>query len=253
MFRSFLVVVLIFFSFSGYSQRWKLTRYEGILGIGTTSYFGDIGGSASRNNWFGLKDVQLLATRPSIYFGARYKLDYNQAIKFNIVWGWLSGTDKNSVNAWRGYSFNTLISEQTIQYEYSLIAEDRRRFSYAFFSRHGMANNYSKINFYGLIGAGGLFYNPKFNGNLVDPKNEIVNNSPGYTLVGFGGLGIKLIYDHQYAFGFEFGGRYAFSDYLDGFTTKFSHHNDVYYFGVFNLVYRIKTSRRGYPILFKRF
>ena len=116
-----------------------------------------------------------------------------------------------------------------------------------------MMNNYSKINFYLLAGAGGLFYAPKFQGNLIYPKYETASNSPGYTLVGFGGVGIKFIYDHRYAFGFEFGGRYAFSDYLDGFTTKFSHANDVYYFGVFNLVYRIKTSRRGYPIIFKRF
>jgi hypothetical protein len=246
-------LILMTIPLSALAQKWKLTRYEAIIGIGTTNYFGDIGGSADKNSWFGIKDISLLRTRASLYAAARYKIEHDKAIKLSVTFGWLNGTDKGSKNASRNYSFNSFISEQTLQFEYSFLAEDRRRYSFALFNRRGMMNNYSKINVYGFLGVGGLFCIPSFKGILVNPESEIVQKTSFYTGVIPAGIGLKLIYNNRYALGFEFGGRYVFSDVIDGLTSSYSKAKDIYYFGVFNLVYRIKTDRKGRPIIFRRF
>jgi hypothetical protein len=63
-----------------------------------------------------------------------------------------------------------------------------------------------------------------------------------------GGVGTTLIYNPNLNFGLEFGGRYAFSDFLDGYSSpQFSKANDVYYFLNFTLTYKLKTGPRGWP------
>jgi hypothetical protein len=223
-----------------------------MLGVGETNFFGSIGGSKYTNNWYGLRDIDFLSTRPSFYGAARYKILQDQAIKISVIIGWLSATDKGSKNEKRGFSFNSYISEQSIVYEYSFLKEDVKRTSYALFSRRGMMNNYSKFNGYIFAGVGGLLYKPVFSGHPT-PKVDFINTTPGYTAVIPGGIGFKMIYNNYYAIGIEFGARYSFSRYLDGFTSKYSKANDLYYFGEFSIVYRIKTSRKGYPIIFSRY
>jgi hypothetical protein len=47
--------------------------------------------------------------------------------------------------------------------------------------------------------------------------------------------------------GFEFGRRIVFSDYIDGISTKWSKANDAYYFGLFQVTYKLNTNRKGIP------
>ena len=61
---------------------------------------------------------------------------------------------------------------------------------------------------------------------------------------------LKYIIDSKWVLGFELGGRFTSTDFLDGFSPLTSNFNDVYYFTVLNLIYKIKTDRRGFPILF---
>ena len=168
-----LTLLFLLCTLSGFSQKWKLTRYEAMLGVGETNFFGSIGGSKYANNWLGLRDINLLRTRPSFYGAARYKVLQDQAIKFNLIIGWFSATDKGSRNEKRGYSFNTYMSEQSIVYEYSFLKEDVKRTSYALFSRRGMMNNYSKFNGYIFGGLGGLFYAPVFKGTPNPKKSQV--------------------------------------------------------------------------------
>jgi hypothetical protein len=252
--KTLIIIFISLLSFSGFAQKWKLTRYEAIVGIGTSNFFGDIGGYPNGQNWYGLKDINIFNTRPTLYFGARYKLKQDQSLKFNLIFAWLSGKDNPSVNYQdaRKYSFNSFVSEQSLQYEYYFVKEDRHRFSFALFNRRGMINNYSKIGLYGFAGLGGLFYWPNVTGN-IKPAYGLPNNNTGYAMVFPVGIGVKLIYSNKYAFGFEFGGRYSLSDRIEGLATQQSKFNDVYYFGIFNLVYRIKTTIRGYPMIFNSY
>ncbi len=58
---------------------------------------------------------------------------------------------------------------------------------------------------------------------------------------------LTLVYSPNFNFGLELGGRYAFTDYLDGYTSQFSKANDVYYFLNFTITYKLKTGPHGLP------
>jgi hypothetical protein len=51
----------------------------------------------------------------------------------------------------------------------------------------------------------------------------------------------------DYNVGLELGGRYTFSDYLDGYTSQHSRSNDVYYFFNVTFTYKLLTGKNGLP------
>ena len=260
MYRRLLVLMLLVLPGLVYAQKWKLTRYEASAGIGFVNYFGDVGGSASADNLFGLKDLSILSTRPSFVAMARYKVAQDMAVKLHLGFLWMSGNDKGSLNGnlGRNYSFNTIGFEHTIQFEYSFLAEDRRSFSFALFNRRGMINNYSKMSAYLFAGIGGLAYKPYFKGELKTTFDKL-DGGFHYAPVGAGGVGVKYIIDNYLSLGLEFGGRYLFADNIEGISkvepdkAHVNLANDIYYFGNISIIYRIKTSRQGYPILFRKY
>jgi hypothetical protein len=249
-----LLLVLIFSCTALTAQKWKLKRYEALIGVSSVNYFGDIGGSPTENNWFGIKDIQLLQTRPSIYVGARYKIRHNIAVKANFTFGFMSGSDEGTYHQTgpndRNWAFTARIFEPSAQFEYSILSEEYRYRTAALFNKKGMLNNYSKFNVYVFGGVGAVKAWPK-------PNDEMVNSpvyEPDYKSFGLvipAGLGLKYVISSYWSMGAEFGGRWTTNDYLDAYGNPlFSKYNDIYYFAVVNAIYRIKTSRRGYPIIF---
>ena len=247
-----MVLILALLSMDGMSQKWKLRRYEALAGVGTTHYFGTIGGSAEQSNLFGLKDIDITSTRPSFYGGIRYKLRDNVAVRGNFLYGFIHGDDAGSKNVERNAVFNSTIMEPSLQLEISLISEEQKHRSAALFNKRGMVNNFSRINLYGFGGLGGVFTNVKPLNDLekhasYDPVN-LKNNG----LVILGGGGLKYVLSSDLSLGFEFGARYTTSKYLDGLHPLTAKAPDMYYFALFNVVYRVRTSRTGAPILFRR-
>jgi hypothetical protein len=234
----------------GDAQRWKLRRYEALFGVGILNYFGDIGGAATNDNWFGLKDLSIKHTRPSFYLGTRYKIRENMAVKLNLMYGFIAGDDAGSKNNDRGYEFTSSIFEPSLQYEFSIISEEKRYSSSALFNKRGMVNNYSQINLYLYAGIGGVFYNPKVNDAMLNAPAY----DPGFSKRGLVlpvGIGLKYVINQNWSIGGEFGVRFTATDYLDAYShPKFSKANDLYYFGFVNGIYRIRTSKSGAPILF---
>ena len=256
-----IILIFSFFCISSFAQKWKLTRYEAIIGIGTANYFGDIGGTADENNWYGLKDIEILSTRPALVVGARYKILQDLSVKLNLATIMISGSDAGSKNDTRNHSFNTYGLEHSLQLEYSFISEDARQRSFAYYNRRGMLNNFSRKSVYAFGGVGGFAALPYFTKG-ADYSTDVIDDSFNYTGVLLSGLGVKMIWNNYISIGAEFGVRYAFNDFLDGFQNpKFGHEwffgmlnvNDIYYFTSVNLIYRIKTSRKGYPILFRNY
>jgi len=247
-----LIIIFSLVSLEGMSQKWKLRRYEALAGVGTTHYFGTIGGSADETNLFGLKDIDLLGTRPSFYGGIRYKIRPNMAARVNFIYGYIHGDDAGSRNEERNAAFTSRIMEPSAQFEYSIISEEQKHRSAALFNKRGMVNNYSRINFYIFAGVGGVFAK-------VTPLKDLENHadfdpamlkSTGLAIPAGGGL--KYVLSSDLSIGFEFGGRYTTSKYLDGLHTRTAKAPDMYYFALFNVVYRVKTSRTGAPIIFRR-
>jgi hypothetical protein len=246
------------------------------MGIGSANQYGDIGGAMSLQNWYGLKDIQIGKTRPSLTFGVRYKLNGFMAAKLNLYTGFLAGNDKNSKNELtRNYAFKGTIYEGSVQYEYYLISEVRKLASGALYNKNGMLNDYFNINLYLFAGVGGVYANSKvidnsttdpFNDNqykLFDGDGYLIKDTYwsdiGHSKLGLVvpfGVGVKYVYSHDWSFGAEFGRRYTSSDYLDGYAANQKNvqnkSKDVYDFMTLSVIYRINTDRRGLPILGRR-
>jgi hypothetical protein len=252
--RVFPIILLIVFSLpqEGNAQRWKMKRYEATFGVGFLNYFGDIGGAATSDNWFGIKDLSIKHTRPSLYLGARYKIRENMGLKLNLMYGFIAGDDEGSKNNDRGFKFTSGLFEPSIQYEYSLISEEKRYKSSALFNKSGMVNNYSQINLYLYAGIGGVFFNPKPNDALKNAFHYDPDHSKAGIVMPLG-VGLKYVINQYWSIGGEFGIRLTTTDYLDGYShPDFSKANDLYYLGFINGIYRIRTSKSGVPIIFGR-
>jgi opacity protein-like surface antigen len=245
-------MILVMVPVSSYAQKWKLRRYEASFGVGTSNFYGDIGGAAGTNNAAGFKDIQLKYTRPSIALGARYKLTGDMAVRMNLIYGFVAGSDANSRNggeALRNYSFTSTIFEPSFQFEYYLIPESRSTSSAALFNRRGMVNNYSKIYVYLFGGIGGAFGNPKLKDSAGNDVTK--DNFSKFGVVFPVGAGLKYTIDSRWSIGAEFGRRFTTTDYIDGYSSQFSKHNDLYDFTTVSAIYKIQTDRRGRPILGK--
>lgn len=224
------------------AQTWKMRRYEGIMGIGTANYFGDIGGYSKGDNALGLKDISITSTRPSIYLGARYKVYEVLAVKLNFIYGFFSGSDENSSNIERNLKFSGSIFEPSVQVEYAFIKEKESQ-SYLMMKGSGIRDFRSSISAYAFLGLGGGFFRTTAKENLEDYEFDYSK----VALVVPMGLGLKYGLTTKWSVGFDLGVRLTTTDYLDGYTSSYSKSNDLYYFGVINFVYKMKTTRAGWP------
>jgi len=245
-------ILLTVFTVSSYGQKWKLRRYEASICIGTSNFYGDIGPSSNTETGM-FKDVQLQYTRPSMALGLRYKLAGDMAVKMNLIYGFVKGSDLGSLN-WgenhRSYSFTSTIFEPSFQFEYYLIPESRSTGSAALFNRRGMVNNYSKVYLYLFGGIGGVIGNPyiKDSTGIIVPLKSFSKFGIAFPL----GIGLKYTIDSKWSLGFELGRRFTTTDYIDGIKPPSSQHKDIYDFGMFSAIYKIKTDRRGMPIFGKK-
>ncbi|MCD6346115.1 MAG: hypothetical protein J7L96_01715, partial [Bacteroidales bacterium] len=98
--------------------------YEVFLGMGSTHYFGEVGGSSE--TYSGLiatldnLGADPLQTRLGWTLGARYEFRTEMALSGAISPVWLSGSDQYSKKASRGYGFDVVLVEFSGQYEYYL-------------------------------------------------------------------------------------------------------------------------------------
>ena len=106
----------------------------------------------------------------------------------------------------------------------------------------------SSIGFYGFAGFGPVFFNPTV---LEDPNNRTSTDFSKVALAVPVGLGVKYGLTPDWMIGFELGGRWTTTDYLDAFTSEWSKSNDFYYLVTFHMIYKLDTSRDGWPV-FKR-
>jgi hypothetical protein len=222
------------------SRFWKQKRFELTAGIGTTQSFGDIGGFSKSVNLLGLKDFSLLQTRYNINTALKYRLLDNLAARMNLTFGYLHSTDERGSNESRGFESTTRFIEPALMFEYYFIKHKREK-SFLFIRgrRNVLRPILPSLDFYLFSGVGGLVYKVKPN-NLLEPR---VIETSGFTPVIPGGVGINLVYSRNLNLGLELGGRYAFSDNIDGYTSPFSKSNDVYYFLNLNFTFKMKTGR----------
>jgi len=243
-------------------QQWRTRRYEAYFGAGTAHLYGDIGGSKSADNYLGFNDIQLKFTRPAAMVGVKYRINRRFYARGNFATAYLSGNDKGSapeltrVNG--GYEFRSFIFEPSALVDFYIIPEGAMMGSSAMFNRKGMVNNFGQVNLYVSTGVGGVLGFPKV--TYIDTGEEIIDDGylpedPNFRKLGLVIpviIGIKYDLTSTWTARIEFGRRYTFTDNIDGYTSKFSKANDMYDFTSFTMGYKIRTDRRGRPVIFRR-
>jgi hypothetical protein len=243
--RSFLV--LLFFSFIvsiTNAQMWKLKRYEAVIGIGPSFFFGDIGGYSKSENLLGLKDLTFKQTRFDVNASFKFRVTQTFNLRLSLTSGLLHATDIRGSNENRGYEAAMTFFEPALVGEYYFV-KNKAENSYLFTKGKGTGfiGFIKSLDFYGFTGIGGLNYTVKGNSAL----ESIGIDHGGFTAVIPIGLGSTLIYSPNINFGIELAGRYTFTDNLDGYTSQYSSSNDVYYFFNFTFIYKLKTGPKGLP------
>ncbi len=244
-----LIALLTFIASHTDAQRWKLKRYRIILGAGTSNYFGDIGGAADENNWFGIKDLELEYTNPMYHIGFLYKYTERWDFKIGFNYAQLMGNDAGSLNERRGLSFKTTVFEPNIQANYIFYSQGRTTNSRNIFNKRGMLNRYSKINLYGFVSLGCAFFKPTVSPqSVIDRRSDEFSLDNQFSIVAPLGIGFFYIHNSYLEFGIEIGPRIVLSDYIDGFNSDWSKFYDIYYLTMFSVRYKVETSREGYPV-----
>jgi len=243
--RSFLTLLLFYFivSFTD-AQIWKLKRYELMIGLGPSFFFGDIGGYSQTKNILGIRDLSLKQTRFNFDANLKYRVSQSLNLRLSLTAGFMHATDIRGSNENRGYEAAIQFIEPALEGEYYFIknkAEDSYLFTKG--QRTGINGLLRSLDFYAFTGIGGLGY--FINGNTK--LKNLGTNSGGFTAVMPFGIGSTLIYSPNFNFGVELTGRYSFSDKLDGYTSQYSNSNDVYYFFNFTITYKMKTGPKGWP------
>ena len=230
------------------AQLWKMKRYEITGGIGSSMFFGDVGGFSKTENILGLRDLTFLQTRFNINLNFKYRITRDVNARLSLTSGLLHASDNRGSNDTRGYDAAISIFEPAVLGEYYLIKNSAEN-SYLFSKgKKGVILGILKsLDIYAFTGIGGLLYNAKAN-DLLIARQKLDGIEPGsFTAVIPVGIGSTLAFSSNISFGVEFGARYTFTDNLDGFTSPTSSSNDVYDFFNFTITYKLKTTPNGFP------
>jgi hypothetical protein len=241
--RSFLIFIILCFAVQlSDAQLWRMKRWEAVLGVGPSFSFPDIGGFSIGKNILGFKDLSYRQTRFDINGTLKYRLSRTVNTRLSLTYAMLHSTDDRGSNEGREYEATTNLFEPAFIFEYFFI-KNKYESSYLFLKGKSLWAMLSSLDFYGFAGIGGASFS--VNGNDALVERGLTKN--GFTAVIPGGIGATLIFTPNINFGLELGGRYTFTDYLDGYTSQFSKARDVYYLLNFSFTYKLKTGPKGLP------
>jgi outer membrane protein OmpA-like peptidoglycan-associated protein len=191
-------------------------KWEAGLFAGYSNYMGDLVVPA-----FTFEEAN-----PSIGLMVKHNLSENLGLRFNLMHGKISGTDRNyDRNLGRDASFESSLVEVSLISEYELFGH----------KRYGSNGSFKKIitpYFFGGLGAS--FGSPKVkNGESIDYSDTYFSVPAG--------VGLRLDASRKVSFALEIGGRYTFNDALDGISEQKGNpnQNDVYYMGGLVLNFRL--------------
>jgi len=223
-----------------------MRRWEASAGVGPSFFFGDIGGFSPSKNILGFKDMNYRQTRFDINGNIKFRVTRTFNARLSMTYAMFHATDDRGSNELRLMESTTSLFEPALIGEYYFVKNYSEN-SYLFVKRKEsfIFNLLKSLDFYAFGGiGGGAFW---VNGNDALVLHGMT--SSGFTAVIPAGLGTTLVYSPNLNFGLEVGGRYTFTDYLDGYTSQYSKANDVYYFLNFTVTYKMKTGPHGLPRL----
>ena len=243
----FLCIAVLLCSQYSAAQLWKMKRYEAAAGLGTAQIYGDLGGYSNGDNILGIKDFSFSKIRFNVSGSFRYFIIDEVAARLSLSYVMLYSNDTDGTNDTRGLASTSSLFEPMILGEYYFI-RNRERNSFLYQRGRAVARNRFKdflhsIDVYAMTGGGATAYKVYPN-EMLEARNL---RDHGFAAVIPLGVGAKVTYSPDILFGIEWSARYAFTDYLDGYTSSFSDRNDVYHTFSFTFNYRIRTARNGLP------
>lgn len=244
--RKFLLVfiTIVFISAAADAQLWKIRRYEATASLGTTQFYGDIGGYSIGENLLGIKDFSFRHTRYNFTTAFKYRVLQDISVRLNLAFGSFHSTDTKGSNEARGFESVTSFFEPSLIGEYYFIKnKGENSFLNLKGTRSGFKTIFPALDFYVFGGIGALSYKVKPNDKLA----PFVSTSRGFTPVIPVGIGVNMFYNSSYNLGVELSGRVTASDNIDGYTSIYSKSNDLYHFLNFTFTYKINTGSNGLP------
>lgn len=192
--------------------------------VGPAFAFGDIGGSQYRKMFFGSNDWVITDTKYLLSLGVRMVYDEEWGYKVTFHHGSFKGSDADSRNSARGYSFSSNYYAASFQGDYTI--------------GKGKINYLWSYSYYAFAGLGVMFADTHLKGNLR-PTDEHKPN----VLAPIAPVGIGFQFRHKkFIIGTELEYQYLFTDFLDGLTTPYSKNNDLIVGLKLTLGYRFKGS-----------
>lgn len=246
---AFLLLLFILPTFL-FGQRWRMSRSEILFGTGTNNFMGDLGGGAKdAAHFFGMRDIDLNTTRPTLQLGYRYKVASAFAVQTNLTYARLSADDANSGSIGRqlrNLSFVSNIWEAGVNFEY-FVKKDKENPRYSFSSLSPLRN----LSVYVFTGVGGFYYNPKAEKDgqmyelrplrtegqgytysiLVDQDSVTVQNPDVYGKFALSipmGVGVKYNLTRSWAITGELSVRYTSTDYLDDASDTYFNYDEAF-------------------------
>ncbi len=222
-FRKLIIVLGFFFLPQISSAQINAASYyrsiEVFGGMGTTHYFGEVGGPSNDYSGFiaALDNLGFdpLQTRLGWSIGSRYEFRKDMALTLSVNPLWLGGSDKYSQRENRGYAFDAIVVESSLNYEY-------------YFARRttGLAP-------YGAFGVAASIYSFK-------KKNENWS-SLYYSPVMIFTIGTRLPSHSRITQGIEIGYHYMLTDFMDGLNGS-KRVGDSYYFIKYLINFELEKS-----------
>jgi hypothetical protein len=244
-----LIAILVLTSMDGYSQRWRLMRYEADAYISAVAFHGDIGLADQDfvNNFNGM--------RPSIGIFPKYRILRDVKVGLDLAYVMYGGKDKEGSSHGRVYSFTSHGFQHVVRVEYYFFGLGRSEVTGAIYNRKGMLNEYNQLFIYAFAGGGGLLTKSKVkdlnNGGEEPLDNPGYSNKVHYSAVFPLGVGFRFVVDPRWSIGGEIGYQFTSSDWLDGYSSAWSDYNDSYYLASVKAIYHIQNDRNGRPIFRK--
>ncbi len=226
-----LLLSFLLISFSSSAQRWKRIRFEHVFGLGASNFLGDLGGANQIGTNFA-KDLELNATRLAMNYGLRYQFTEYIAFKSSLTYARIKGDDKLTQEYSRNnrnLSFRSPVVELAFHIEPAFIRE-RAGHKYKLEGIKGKKG--FAINAYPFIGIAMFYFNPRAEyGGKWHSLQPLSTEGQGFFMTRKKysrfqiaipyGIGAKYGYKQNWSFGFEFGMRKTFTDYLDDVSTTY--------------------------------
>jgi len=196
--------------------------------FGPSFLFGDVGGSTGEKALLGLNDWDIADTKTYWGLGGSVLFPSNIGIKGDLHYGKFTGSDVGSrMGQNRNWSYTSTIFEGTLQGMFVVMG-----------GPYDLKGKSHMLYFMGGVGQMLVYSDPQGDKVNRDVNGDLTKTSEYTPVIPFG-LGYQYRASHSLSVGVEFTYHYALSDFLDGWSSKYSKWDDGIGAANFTVAYQL--------------